>query len=297
MFFATRLRLAISALSLIAALSLVVASPAPAQAQAAGGDINISPKRVVFDAAGHGATVYVFNRGTAPATYSISVVDRVMTPQGEILAVDEAKKDPAKAALAGTVKSAKDFIVFTPRRVTLKPNESQTIRLRALKPNDLAAGEYRTHLTVTEVPPEDIGLTAEEAAKVGPKELSIRIVPIFSLSIPLIVRQGDADVHAAIEAPHMVSERIGAGDERRSAIGVTLVRLGTSSVYGNLEIRNGDDVLGSVRGVAVYPEIQKRLVSIPLTKMPKSGQSLTIAFVDDDTQSGTELAKINFAAP
>src|SRR5258708_6369659 len=88
LFSATRLRSTMSMLSLLVALSVVVASSSSAQAQAAGGDINISPKRVVFDAAGHGATVYVFNRGTAPATYSISVIDRVMTPEGAILAVD-----------------------------------------------------------------------------------------------------------------------------------------------------------------------------------------------------------------
>src|SRR5205085_7936097 len=126
------------------------------------------------------------------------------------------------------------------------------VRLRALRPNDLAPGEYRTHLTVTEVPPEDIGLTAEQAAQIGPKELSIRIVPIFSLSIPLIVRQGDVDVRAGLESPHLTTEKAGAtGEERKPAVGITLARLGTNSVYGNLEVRRGSEVLGAVRGIAV----------------------------------------------
>ncbi len=107
-------------------------------AAAGAGDINVSPKRIVFDVAGHGATVYLFNRGDGPATYSIAVIDRVMIPDGQIISVDDAKRDPYEAAYAAKLTSARDFIQFTPRRVTLKPNESQTIRLRALKPDALA---------------------------------------------------------------------------------------------------------------------------------------------------------------
>src|SRR4029077_9354159 len=97
-------------------LALFLAALLPAgYAHAAGaGDINVSPKRIVFDAAGHSATVYLFNRGDGPATYSIAVIDRVMIPDGQILAVDDAKKDPSDAAYAAKLTSARDFIQFTP---------------------------------------------------------------------------------------------------------------------------------------------------------------------------------------
>ena len=65
------------------------------------------------------------------------------------------------AAFAGAVKSAKAMITYTPRRVVLEPHSSQVVRLRVLRPPDLAAGEYRTHLTVTAVPSEDTGVTAD----------------------------------------------------------------------------------------------------------------------------------------
>ena len=269
---------------------------------AGGGDINVSPKRIVFDAAGHGATVYLFNRGGGAATYSIAVIDRVMIPDGEILAVDDAKKDPSEAAFAAKVTSAKDFIQFTPRRVTLKPNESQTIRLRATKPDSLPAGEYRTHLTITAVPPEDVGLTVEQAVTPGSKELSVRIVPVFSLSIPLIVRQSDVEVRAGLEAPRLAwdeppdSQTTGK-PQKIAAINVTIDRLGRNSVYGNVEVRSGDDVLGAVRGVGVYPEVERRSVKVPLSRPPKPGENLSIVLVDDDTQPGTDLAKVSFVAP
>lgn len=261
------------------------------------GDINISPKRVVFGPSGRGATVYVFNRGTAPATYSIAVIDRAMMPDGRIEALDDTNKSASEAAVAAKVKSAKPFVVFTPRRVTLQPNESQTIRLRAVRPANLAPGEYRTHLTVTAIPPEDVGLTADEAVKPAAGQLAVRVVPVFSISIPLIVRQGPAEVRAALEAPHLGVEHSRDGQQSVAVVNVELARLGASSVYGNIEVRRGGEVLGTVRGLAVYPEIERRAVQIPLTKMPPSGAALSVVLVDDDTEPGVELAKAVLTVP
>jgi len=251
----------------------------------------------VFGPNGRGATVYVFNRGTAPATYSIAVIDRAMMPDGRIEAIDDANKNASEAAVAARVKSARDFVIFTPRRVTLKPNESQTVRLRAIRPANLASGEYRTHLTVTALPPEDVGLTADEAVKPAPGQLAVRVVPVFSISIPLIVRQGAAEVRAALERPRYTLERGPGGQQNVAVVALELARLGASSVYGNIEVRRGDEVLGAVQGLAVYPEIARRAVQIPLSKIPPSGTELSIVLVDDDTQPGVELAKAVLTVP
>jgi hypothetical protein len=226
----------------------------------------------------------------------------VMIPDGQIISVDDATKNPAEAAYAARLTSAKDFIQFTPRRVILKPNESQTIRLRALKPDALPPGEYRTHLTITAVPPEDAGLTAEQAVTPGSKELSVRIMPVFSLSIPLIVRQGDVDVRATLEGPHLAWDEApliqAAGKPQKiAAITVVIDRLGHNSVYGNVEVRSGDEVLGAVRGVGVYPEVERRSLKVPLLRPPKPNESLSVVLVDDDTQPGTDLARVSFVAP
>ena len=261
------------------------------------GDINISPKRIVFGPNGRGATVYVFNRGTAPATYSIAVIDRAMMPDGRIEAIDDANRSAAEATVAARVKSAKTFVIFTPRRVTLQPNESQTIRLRALRPANLASGEYRTHLTVTAIPPEDVGLTADDAVKPAAGQLAVRVVPVFSISIPLIVRQGAAEVHAALEALRYALERTPNGQQKVAFVSLELARLGASSVYGNIEVRRGDEVIGVVQGLAVYPEIARRAVQIPLSTIPPSGTELSVVLVDDDTQPGVELAKAVLTVP
>jgi len=276
------------------------AATAPTVPQVGAGDVSLSPKRVTFNAATRATAVYIFNRGNTAATYSISLVDRLMTPDGRFLTVDEAMQDPVDAVLAATLQSAAKMIIHSPRRITLQPNESQTIRILAQRPADLPAGEYRTHLTVATVPPEDFGLMAEQAASATNEgELSFRLLPLFAISIPLIVRQGPADARAAIESAQIRMERPSnlPPDTIADSVAVIyfdLVRLGVNSLYGNIEIRDGDEVIGRSVGVAVYPEIERRTFNVALSATPPSGKVLSIVFIDQDTRLGDELAKAQY---
>jgi len=300
----SRRLLGLAAISMIAATA--VGSPSFVRAQV-GADLSISPKRVTFDEAGRSATVYIFNRGSQAATYSLGLVDRVMTPDGQIRTVAESANAPEGAAANARLKSAAALLTFAPRRVTLRPGESQTVRIRVLRPADLAVGEYRTHLTVTDVPPETAGLTAEEAAAPGAGELAVRIVALFSVSIPVIVRQGPADVQAGIDAVRFAVKdpqtASGAAPSKQTALlTIELVRQGASSLFGDIEIRavkagKPGEVVGGAKGVAVYGEIDRRTLALPLTRIPARGETLSIVFRDDDTRAGTPLATADFTVP
>ncbi len=257
-----------------AAAPVVTATPT-------GADLNISPRRVTFDATQRAASVYVFNQGDAPATYTVELVDRVMSPDGQIRAVADAP-DAARSP------SAQDLIQYTPRRVTLQPKESQVIRVRVRPPE--AAGEYRTHLTVTALPPETTGFTAEQAAENNPNGVALQITALFSVSIPLIVREGAVDARAAVENAHLLPASEGAPN---GAVTLDLVRLGANSVYGDVQIRAGtgadEHVVGQVRGIAVYPEIERRTVVAPLAIPVGAGEPVRVVYVDDDAHVGTVL--------
>ena len=97
-------------------------------------DLNVSPKRLVLDQTSRAGAVYVFNRGARPATYSVSLDDRVMTPDGRIRSLDEAASVPDGAATIARVKSARSMILFTPHRVTLEGGSSQVVRLKSSAP-------------------------------------------------------------------------------------------------------------------------------------------------------------------
>jgi hypothetical protein len=288
------------------------AAPAPAAGAApaaanVGANLNISPKRITFDRADRTATVYVFNQGTAAATFDIALVDRIMLPDGQIMAVSEAQTHPEDKATLDRLKSAQGMLVATPRRATLAPGKGQTIRVRVNPGAEAQApGEYRTHLTVTTIPPRDIGLTAEQAAALSPQELRFQINSVFGLSIPVILRVGTPDVRGSIENIKYTTQNLSpdgvAAPKPTPVVSFDLVRLGPNSLFGNLEVRGSkekasEDPLAAARGIGVYPEIDRRQVQLPLTRALQPGEQLEISFKDDDTAPGRLVAKATYSTP
>lgn len=265
-----------------------------------GANLNISPKRITFDKNRRSGTVYIYNQGTGPATFDINLVDRVMLPDGQILATSELANRPDAKPIVDQLKSAKDVLLISPRRATLAPGQGQTIRIRVASVPEGAAGEYRSHITVTTIPPPSVGFSAEQAAAGQANQLSFQITSVFGISIPAIVRFSDADVRGAIENARVDYADLsldGKAPKRTPVMTFDLVRVGASSLFGNIEVRSlsqkSAQPIGFARGVGVYPEIQRRLVRIPLTRAPSSGEKLEITFTDDDTSPGKLLAKLD----
>jgi len=105
-------------------------------AQAGVGDLLVAPTRLVLTG-GRSAEVILNNIGDEPATYRISAEFRRMKPDGTL----EEVADPSDSE-----KSARDMLMYAPRRVTLAPHEPQSIRIAARPPQGLPDGEYRVHL-------------------------------------------------------------------------------------------------------------------------------------------------------
>jgi P pilus assembly chaperone PapD len=294
-------------LLLIAALACVtgglpaLAQPAATAGAAVSAFLNITPKRLTFDGKRRTGAIVLLNQGTEPVTVDIGLVDRVMLPDGQIFGLEDAdRRDDGKAA-AAQLKSAKDLLQLSPRRATLMPGRPQTVRVRLATLPDAAAGEHRSHLTVTTIPPRDTGTTAEAAAATGgAAELRFQITAVYGLSIPVIVRPAEPDVRAELQGAKLdyadVSTDGRSAPKRTPVLSLDLVRDGASSVYGNFEVhvvgeRKGADPLGLARGVGVYPEIGRRVVRIPLSRAPAAGEKLEVTFTDDDTSPGKVIAK------
>ncbi|MDB5443921.1 MAG: hypothetical protein JWP73_2297 [Phenylobacterium sp.] len=296
------------ALTAAAALLLAAAATSSAQTQPAaapkpaaasvGANLNISPKRVTFDKNRRSATVYIYNQGGESATFDIALIDRVMLATGEIVAVSDAAGKADLKPVVDQLKSAKNLLLVSPRRITLGPGQGQTIRLRVGSVPEGASGEARSHLTVTTIPPPTAGLSAEAAAAGAPNQISFQINSVFGISIPAIVRFSEPDVRAGIENGHVEYAQMsldGKAAKRTPVMVFDLVRLGPSSLFGNIEVRSrgGRDSIGLARGLGVYPEINRRVVRVPLLREPAAGDKLEITFTDDDTSPGKLLAKLD----
>lgn len=226
--------------------SAVALSAAALPAHAAG-DLLVAPTRVILDGS-RGTEVVLNNIGSETATYRISLELKRMTPDGGLDEIDEANATPAERA-------ALDMIAFSPRRVTLPPNQPQVIRVGVRIPEGLAPGEYRAHMLFRAVP--DAAPAADPAKPVS-SGVSIALTPIYGITIPIIVRVGDLAATAKIGDAWVAETKDGPAFE------FALTREGTRSVYGDIEVTRPGvaEPLLLARGIAVYPEVGARTVSL-----------------------------------
>ncbi len=263
-----------SVIAVLAAVALAAPWPGePGAAQAGVGDLLVSPVRVVLEGRERSAQVTLINKGNDVAVYRISLVNRRMLENGGFEEVEE----PREGELL-----ADDLIRYAPRRVTLEPNKPQTIRILMRKPGDLPAGEYRSHLMFRAVPKAGAGQSVETRED-SSEGFTIRLTPIFGLTIPIIVRHGELSVDVAITETRFEAS---AGEGEPPILAVRLARQGGRSVYGDVKISltGGtfeEEIIGEVRGVAVYTPNASRIVRVPLKPefaADLKGREIRVAF-------------------
>lgn len=230
-----------------ALLAAIIAIAPAAPASAGVGDLLVAPTRIILDGR-RGTEIVLNNVGDQPATYRISVEFRRMTQDGNLVDVT----DPTPQE-----KAAADMIIYAPRRVTLAPHEPQSIRIAARPPAGLPDGEYRVHLLFRAIPP---------ATPVAPtdgqpvKGLHLQLIPIYGVTIPVIVRLGNLQATAGISNVQLEKK------QGKTEIGLDLSRAGTRSTFGEvLVLKPGvKDPIAIEKAVAVYTELGTRHVSIPV---------------------------------
>ncbi|MEE4350376.1 MAG: hypothetical protein V2J26_09125 [Pacificimonas sp.] len=283
--------------------SSLVVPASPVYAQALNANLNITPRRIVLDARARSATAFIFNQGTGPATFDVSMVDRVMNESGRIEPVERAAEDNETGDWTGPLENlaaAGDMIIAVPRRTTLQPGAGQTIRLRVRSPGDGTPGEFRSHLTVINVPSRDEGVSVEDAARAGEGELGFSIQSLFGISIPVIVRHGEIDVSAVIAEPTLEMRPRNNADGTQTdtpTLVFELRRDGAHSLFGDVRITgNNDELVGEISSLGVYPEIPMRRVAVPLNRAPMPGEQFQIQFIDDDAAPGAVRAEAVYTA-
>lgn len=273
MTFSIRLALAGAAV----AASLAAAIPATA---AGAGDLLVAPTRIVLDGR-RGAEVILNNIGDAPATYRISVEFRRMTPDG---ALEEVEQPSA------TDKAAQDMIVYAPRRVTLAPHQPQSIRIAARRPEGLPDGEYRVHMLFRAIP--TARPVADKAAEPG-EGLRFALIPVYGVTIPVIVRLGTLEATAGI-ANVRVEQKGG-----KPAVALDLSRSGDRSTFGEVRVMKPGvkDPIAIQRAVAIYTELAARKLSIPISDDYKGDYRgpVTVQYVetfDDGVRTVAETSAV-----
>ena len=240
-------------------------------------DLLLTPQRIVFEEQDRAATLSLVNKGDTTETYRISWKQLHQLPTGQYSEI----QTPGPGE-----HFADDMIRYSPRQITLAPGEQQTVRLMLRKPDNLPAGEYRSHLAFTAEPRQ---IQAPSANGGGAKNVGVQLALVYGVSIPVIVRQGQLNASATLA---MTLKPSSSGYDITATIG----RQGTESLYGDLVVEyqppSGKPVqVQEVDGVSVLMPNEQRSTTIGVTLTPEQrrpgGQLLLIYRAPPEAGSGT----------
>jgi P pilus assembly chaperone PapD len=242
---------------LLILFGLIILPGLTAASLMAQGNLLITPRRVVFEGTKRTEELNLANTGADTATYNVSLVQYRMKEDGSFEEIKE--PDPGQ-------NFADKNIRFFPRTITLAPNEAQVVKMQLYKVNDLKPGEYRSHVYFRAVPRQS-ALGAGEQPK-DTTTLSVKLVPIFGITIPVIIRVGENSTKVTLSdlSFQMVNDTL-------PRLSLAFNRSGNMSVYGDLEINHISSdgktaQVGTIRGIAVYTPGTIRRVKMDLNKVP-----------------------------
>ena len=216
------------------------------------GNMLLTPKRVVFERNKTSESINLANSGTDTTRYVISLIHLRMKEDGTIEEISQAD--------AGQL-SAEPYVRYFPRTVKLAPNEAQVIRMQLNNSVKMIPGEYRSHLYVRALnKPTPLG--TKEA--IQSETIGVKLVPVFGISIPVIVRVGESKAGVSITGPSL---KITATDH--SILSLILNRSGDMSLYGDITVKhidpNGKTIqVCIVKGLAVYTPNLTRTIDLEL---------------------------------
>ena len=212
------------------------------------GNLLITPRRVVFEGNKRSMDLNLANIGNDTATYAISLVQIRMTDEGTFETITEPDEGQMFAS---------PYLRYFPRSVTLGPNESQTVKIQLVKTGNLQPGEYRSHFYFRAVPVQK-PLGEEEEVISDPSSISVKLTPIFGITIPAIIRVGQPSVKVTLTDLALVHQ-----NDTIPRLQMTFNRSGNYSVYGDIAVDHVSPSgtvtrVGTANGVAVYTPNNRR---------------------------------------
>lgn len=225
-------------LPLISLFAVLLCTSVAALAQ---GDLMITPRRVVFDGGSRTMNLNLANIGEDTATYAVSMVQIRMKESGAFETITEPDEGQ---------HFADKNLRFYPRTVTLAPNEAQTVKVQLVRASQLEQGEYRSHIYFRSIPKQTA--MGEEEVEVDTTGISVRLIPIFGITIPAIIRVGESTTEVSLSNLDLETP-----NDSTQILNMQLNRSGNFSVYGDLKvdyISEAGEVtrVGIANGVAVY---------------------------------------------
>lgn len=221
-------------------------------------------------------SIYMSNPTDTPYNYSISIEDKVMQENGDVL---DLSPDSVFAA------SLKPYLRVFPRNILVEPENSQELQIQLKTPSSLPDGEYRSFLKFTPREPnmEVIDSTSQEGVKMAIK---------FQMStmIPVIFRKNATVENVFVDGVSLTPSQ----DNQAYDLNLNINRVGTRTVYGKIHVRgtsNGRvvDVVSPNGSYAIYTEIPvlKTVLPIDISGLDRDASgavNLDISYIDSENK-------------
>ncbi len=233
----------------------------------------LTSQSLIFYDKSRSQSVHVVNRGNRTGVFAIRWVDHTMTEEGRLFTWEEPAQSPF---------SLQPYIRYSPRRVTLKPGESQLIRIALKKPIDqVPVGEYFSHLNVVtlnkNVEESIRRYESSSASGKANKTSSIQIVARTGISIPVVWRHTDEKPGATVEVINL--------DKERSLLDLNVGRTGIVSTRGFIHVvhsRGGrEERIMQPHPLVIYPNIKERRVQLTLGEVSLKAGELRVYYSDN----------------
>ncbi len=243
--------------------------------------ITITPMFVVIEGRERYADVNLINTSDQKQTYDI---------KWRYFKMDDVTGQYENIDTPTTAFNIAENMIYTPKRVTLGPRETQKVRLALrLKGEIPPPGDYRAHLEFIQIRPElenpQMGPALEEkTAKVG-VGLSV------AFSIPVIYRIGADDAKAVMGD---ITTAIN-NESHQLEMSVPVTREGTTSLMGDLTVYHTPSggtkaMVGQIRNANIFPEAKSRIFKFPLTVQSLSNGKVEVVLRDADLDKNVVFA-------
>jgi hypothetical protein len=183
---------------------------------------------------------------------------------------------------ANNPRSCAAWIEMDPRRLTLLPGESRTVRFIARPPEGLGEGEYWSRLAVTSEERCESAATANDAVTTRQK-MNLRTI------IPISYRKGE--VFADIKLMNTVIGR----QEGTVHFNVDMQPMGNAAYLGNMKLLihdvKGKEVFSTAVELAVFTMFRRRF-DIPSSRMPAGRYKATIVFDTERPDLGADVLPV-----
>ncbi|QLE85673.1 hypothetical protein FLM48_11700 [Shewanella sp. Scap07] len=223
----------------------------------------VTPTRAELDSSRQKSAIFsLVNKGNVTSRFNIYFQDKQQLPSGDYVSLE------GKGKLS-------QFVRYSPRRITLEPEEGTRVRLALRLPRGTAQGEYRSYLVFSQIPLTE---ALDSAATENAKDLSLSISAMLRISVPVVLRVGELDSEVFIEKGDLTQ---GNGN-----VAVTLKRTGDRSSYGDIEVlreSNGEkQTVGSFKNAALYTEIEQRTFNVSLDQMIEPSDRLWVRYSENE---------------